>query len=212
MAVDLVIVGLGNPGRNYARTRHNAGARVLEEVAARWSIPLQRRNPHALLGLGSVEGRQVVLARPRSFMNESGPAVAYLVARFGILPERLLLLYDEMDLPLGALRIRARGSAGGHQGMASVLRSMGTQELPRLRVGIGRPPQGVDEIPYVLGAFTRQEEQALAPVLVRAADAVGCVLLEGVESAMNRFNAQPTEPECGQPSCSSRPETGECGP
>ena len=172
MAVDLVVVGLGNPGRNYARTRHNAGARVLEEVAVRWSIALERRNPHALLGLGAVEGRQVVLARPRSYMNESGPAVAYLAARFAIPPQRLLLLYDEMDLPLGALRIRARGSAGGHQGMASVLRELGAQDLPRLRVGIGRPPLGVDEIPYVLGAFTRQEEQELDAVLVRAADAV----------------------------------------
>ena len=173
MAVDLVVVGLGNPGRNYARTRHNAGARVLDEVAARWGIPLERRNPHALLGLGSVEGRQVVLARPRSYMNESGPAVAYLAARFGIPSQRLLVLYDEMDLPLGVLRVRPRGSAGGHQGMTSVLRSMATQEVPRLRVGIGRPPLGVHEIPYVLGAFTPPEEQALAPVLVRAADAVG---------------------------------------
>ena len=200
MAVDLVVVGLGNPGRNYARTRHNAGARVLEEVAARWGIPLKRRNPHALLGLGAIEGRQIVLARPRSFMNESGPAVAYLAARFSVPPQRLLLLYDEMDLPLGTLRIRARGSAGGHQGMASVLREMGTQELPRLRVGIGRPPLGVDEIPYVLGAFTPQEEQALESVRERAADAVQCVLLEGVESAMNRFNAPPSEPESGQDS------------
>ncbi len=200
MAVNLVVVGLGNPGRNYARTRHNAGARVLEEVAARWGIPLKRRNPHALLGLGAIEGRQIVLARPRSFMNESGPAVAYLAVRFAVPPQRLLLLYDEMDLPLGALRIRARGSAGGHRGMTSVLREMGTQELPRLRVGIGRPPLGVDEIPYVLGAFTRQEEQALESVRERAADAVQCVLLEGVESAMNRFNAPLPEPESGQDS------------
>ena len=205
MAVNLVVVGLGNPGRNYARTRHNAGARVLDEVAARWGVPLQRRNPHALLGLGSVEGRQVVLARPRSYMNESGPAVAYLAARFAVPPQRLLILYDEMDLPLGALRIRARGSAGGHRGMTSVLREMGTQELPRLRVGIGRPPLGVDEIPYVLGAFTRQEEQALESVRERAADAVQCVLLEGVESAMNRFNAPLQEPESGQDSCPPGP-------
>ena len=195
MAVDLVVVGLGNPGRNYARTRHNAGARVVDELAARWGISMQRRNPHALLGMGSVDGRQVVLARPRTFMNESGPAVAYLAARFGVRPERLLVLYDEMDLPLGVLRVRPRGSAGGHQGMASVLRSMATQEVPRLRVGVGRPPLGVHEIPYVLGAFTPPEEEALAPVLARAADAVGCVLSEGVEAAMNRFNAAAPEPE-----------------
>ena len=205
MAVDLVVVGLGNPGRNYARTRHNAGARVLEEVAARWGIRLERRNPHALLGLGPVEGRQVVLARPRSYMNESGPAVAYLAARFAVPPQRLLILYDEMDLPLGTIRVRARGSAGGHQGMTSVLRAMGTQEVPRLRVGIGRPPLGVHEIPYVLGAFTRQEEQALSPVLERAADAVQCVLLEGVESAMNRFNAAAPEAEPGPEARPSAP-------
>ena len=205
MAVDLVVVGLGNPGPTYARTRHNAGARVLDELAARWGIRLERRNPHALLGLGSVEGRQVVLARPRTFMNESGAPVAYLSARFAVPPQKLLILYDEMDLPLGTLRIRARGSAGGHQGMTSVLRSMATQEVPRLRVGIGRPPLGVDEIPYVLGAFTRQEEEALQPVLERAADAVQCVLLEGVESAMNRFNAQATEPEGGPEECPAAP-------
>ena len=205
MAVDLVVVGLGNPGRNYARTRHNAGARVVEEVAARWGIPLQRRNPHALMGLGAVEGRQVALARPRTFMNESGPAVAYLAARFSVPPQRFLILYDEMDLPLGVIRLRARGSAGGHQGMTSVLRSTATHEVPRLRVGIGRPPLGVHEIPYVLGAFTRQEEQALQPVLERAADAVQCVLLEGVESAMNRFNAAAPEPEDGPEACPSAP-------
>ena len=205
MAVDLVVVGLGNPGRNYARTRHNAGARVLDALAARWGIALQRRNPHALLGLGSVEGRQVVLARPRSFMNESGSPVAYLAARFSVPPQRLLILYDEMDLPLGSIRIRARGSAGGHQGMTSVLRATATQEVPRLRVGIGRPPLGVHEIPYVLGAFTRQEEQALGPVLERAADAVECVLLEGVESAMNRFNAAAPEAEPGSEACPSAP-------
>ena len=133
------------------------------------------------------------------------PPVAYLSARFAVPPQRLLILYDEMDLPLGTIRIRARGSAGGHQGMTSVLRSMATQEVPRLRVGIGRPPLGVDEIPYVLGAFTRQEEEALQPVLERAADAVQCALLEGVESAMNRFNAQPTEPEDGPESCPAAP-------
>ena len=205
MAVDLVVVGLGNPGRNYARTRHNAGARVLDALAARWGMRLERRNPHALLGLGSVEGRQVVLARPRSFMNESGPPVAYLAARFSVPPRRILILYDEMDLPLGAIRIRGRGSAGGHQGMTSVLREMTTQEVPRLRVGIGRPPLGVHEIPYVLGAFTRQEEQALGPVLERAADAVQCVLLEGVESAMNRFNASPPEAEPDPEACPSAP-------
>ena len=194
----MVVVGLGNPGRTYAPTRHNAGAQCLEHLAATWDIPLQRRGLHALLGQGRVHGEEVVLARPRSYMNLSGEAVAYLVNRFRITPRQLLLLYDDMDLPLGSIRLRPRGGPGGHRGVGSAIDVLNTQELPRLRVGIGRPPTGVDEVVYVLGAFTPEEEGVMRGVRERVAQAVGYVLSQGLEAAMNRFNAAASEPEASQ--------------
>ncbi|MBI4232858.1 MAG: aminoacyl-tRNA hydrolase [Chloroflexi bacterium] len=183
-----LLVGLGNPGATYARTRHNAGARCLEYLAARSGIPMAQRSRHALLGQGILEGAAVVLARPRTYMNLSGEAARYLVDRFGVRPPDLLVLCDDMDLPLGKLRIRPSGSAGGHNGMRSVIAALGNQEFPRLRVGIGRPPQGLDEVTYVLGHFTPEEEAVMQGVMPRVADAVACILREGLAAAMNRFN------------------------
>jgi PTH1 family peptidyl-tRNA hydrolase len=190
----MVVVGLGNPGRTYASTRHNAGAQCLQHLAVTWDIPLQRRGLHALLGQGTVHGQEVALARPRSYMNLNGEAVAYLVRRFRITPQQLLLLYDDMDLPLGSIRLRPRGGPGGHRGVGSAIDALNTQELPRLRVGIGRPPTGVDEVAYVLGAFTPEEEEVMRGVRERVAQAVGYVLSHGLEAAMNRFNAAAPEP------------------
>ena len=184
----MVVVGLGNPGRNYARTRHNAGAQCVEHMAAAWGIPLERRSRHALVGQGLVEGQEVALARPRSFMNQSGDPAKYLVDRFRITPQQLLVVCDDLDLQLGSMRIRARGSAGGQKGMLDVSRALGTQDLPRLRVGIGRPPPGLDEVPYVLGAFTRAEEAVMAEVRPRVAEAVKSILTQGLDTAMNLFN------------------------
>jgi PTH1 family peptidyl-tRNA hydrolase len=184
----VIVVGLGNPGQGYAASRHNAGAGCVERLARSWAIPLDRRSRHALLGQGTVEGQPVVLARPRSYMNLSGEAVRYLRDRFRATPQQLLIIYDDMDLSLGTIRLRPRGSAGGHKGIASVIQALGTQEFPRLRVGIGRPPPGVEEVVYVLGAFTRQEEAVMREVRERVAEAVRCVITEGLEVAMNRFN------------------------
>ena len=183
-----VVVGLGNPGQTYARTRHNAGAQALERIASSWRIPLERRNRHALIGQGAIQGEAVALARLRSYMNESGEPVSYLVRRFGIPPQRLLVIYDDLDLPLGALRIRPGGGPGGHKGMASIIQALGTQDFPRLRLGIGRPPAGLDDVIYVLGAFTPPEEEVMAKVRERVVDAVECILAQGLDAAMNRFN------------------------
>jgi PTH1 family peptidyl-tRNA hydrolase len=184
----MVVVGLGNPGRNYARTRHNAGAQCVEHMAAACGIPLERRSRHALVGQGLVEGQEVALARPRSFMNQSGDPAKYLVDRFRITPQQLLVVCDDLDLQLGSMRIRARGSAGGQKGMLDVSRALGTQDFPRLRVGIGRPPPGLDEVPYVLGTFTRAEEAVMAEVRPRVAEAVKSILTQGLDTAMNLFN------------------------
>ena len=184
----MVVVGLGNPGRNYARTRHNAGAQCVEHMAAAWGIPLERRSRHALIGQGLVEGQEVALARPRSFMNQSGDPARYLVDRFRITPPQLLIICDDLDLQLGSMRIRAHGSAGGQKGMLDVTRALGTQGFPRLRVGIGRPPPGLDEVPYVLGVFTRSEEAVMAEVRPRVAEAVKSILTQGLDTAMNLFN------------------------
>ena len=183
-----VVVGLGNPGQTYARTRHNAGAQALERIASSWRIPLERRNRHALIGQGAIQGEAVALARLRCYMNESGEPVSYLVRRFGIPPQRLLVIYDDLDLPLGALRIRPGGGPGGHKGMASIIQALGTQDFPRLRLGIGRPPAGLDDVIYVLGAFTPPEEEVMRKVRERVVDAVRCILAQGLDAAMNRFN------------------------
>ena len=194
----MLVVGLGNPGRNYAATRHNAGGQCVEQLARACDIRLERRSRHALIGEGRIDDAELVLARPRSYMNRSGESVRYLMDRFGITPRQLLVLYDDLDLPLGAIRIRPRGSPGGHKGMLSIVETLETQEFPRLRLGIGRPPPGVDEVVYVLGAFSPPEEEVMREVRERAAQAVRCVLAEGLDTAMNRFNAGPPEPEPSQ--------------
>ena len=184
----MVVVGLGNPGANYARTRHNAGAQCVESMAKAWSVPLNQRSRHALIGQGSIDDHEVALARPRSYMNHSGDAAKYLVDRFRVAPRQLLVLYDDMDLQLGSIRIRSGGSAGGQKGIASIIQTLGTLEFPRVRVGIGRPPPGVDPVLYVLGGLTPPEEEVMREVRQQAAEAVRSILAEGLDMAMNRFN------------------------
>jgi PTH1 family peptidyl-tRNA hydrolase len=184
----MVVVGLGNPGRNYARTRHNAGAQCVESLASAWSIPLDRRSRHALHGEGSIDDQEVVLARPRTYMNHSGEAAKYLVDRFRIAPSRLLVLYDDMDLQLGSIRLRPGGSAGGQKGVASIIQALGTLDFPRIRVGIGRPPTGVDGVIYVLEGLTPPEEEVMREVRQQVTQAVRSILTGGLDVAMNHFN------------------------
>ena len=183
-----LIVGLGNPGRNYARTRHNAGAQCLEALAFFGGVRLAHKSALAAWAEATLEGQRVLLARPRTFVNNSGEAVAWLLARFSLSPSDLLVILDDMDLPLGRIRLRPKGSAGGHLGLGSVMEALGTREVPRLRVGIGRPPPGVDEVTYVLGAFTPPEEEVMQEVRQRVVEAVRCLLAQGLAEAMNRYN------------------------
>ncbi|HXG41724.1 MAG TPA: aminoacyl-tRNA hydrolase [Dehalococcoidia bacterium] len=195
MAADKwVVVGLGNPGPEYAETRHNAGSRCLARLARRHGIELR---PHRLysLGRGSIGGTEVVLARSRVFMNESGKAVAALLRQERVPTARLLVVCDDLDLPLGRLRLRPRGGHGGHNGLRSVIEHLGTDDFPRLRIGIGRPVRDGRPVTdpdlvaqYVLSVPTAEERPLLEEALEAACDAIEVVLAEGLDAAMNRYN------------------------
>jgi PTH1 family peptidyl-tRNA hydrolase len=181
-----IIVGLGNPGREHAQSRHNVGFRCVDLLAERHTVRLTDRRAHVIIGQGAMGGRPIVAAKPRTYVNASGIAVRYLAQRFGASHDKVLIVTDDMDLPMGQLRLRASGGSGGHHGLDSIIAELGTQSFPRLRVGIGRP-QG-EAVEHVLGPFSRDEEMLLAQALERAADAVEAWVAEGVEAAMNRFN------------------------
>lgn len=186
--VCLVVMGLGNPGAEYAETRHNAGWWCLDLLAQRYGIALRRRRPQAVMGEGTVEGRRVALAKPRTYVNASGKAARYLLDRYRLDPTGLLVVCDDMALPPGAMRLRPRGSSGGHRGLQSIIETLGTQEFPRLRIGIGRPPPGGDVVEFVLGRPSDQERQAIQKALERAVEAIATVVVDGIQAAMNRFN------------------------
>jgi PTH1 family peptidyl-tRNA hydrolase len=188
-----LIVGLGNPGRRYRGTRHNVGFQVVGRFASRLGIPLEQSRFESRFGRGRVQGIDVGLLEPQTFMNDSGKAVA---AALGFLPVHevssdLLVVYDDADLPLGRLRLRARGGDGGHLGLRDVIASIGTQELPRLRFGIGRPLDFQETVAHVLQEFSNAESDALAQALGRASTAVEVFVVEGIVPAMDRFNAPP---------------------
>ena len=192
----IVIVGLGTPGSKYARTRHNLGARAIEQMASRWGLALDRSR-QVRLGIGDYQGRPVALAQPRTYMNVSGEAVHYLVQRLGIPPSQILVVYDEMDLPLGTIRLRAAGGPGGHNGVGSIIEALGTTEFSRLRIGVGRPPPFVDPIPYLLGDLTPGEEEALTGIWPRVVAAAESVVVDGLERAMNHHNTSPPRDDGG---------------
>ncbi len=200
------IVGLGNPGSRYARNRHNIGFQVVDVLAHRHAMPLFRSKYNALFGegwitrrrafdsersLGGAPTRQkVLLARPLTFMNRSGHAVAPLARYFDIPPQDMFVIYDELDLPSGKLRLRPGGGSGGHNGMRSLIHYLGTDRFPRARVGIGRPQKPMDPAAYVLQNFSDDEEILFETLRERIADAVECWLFDGIDIAMNRFNGE----------------------
>ncbi|MGB4375838.1 MAG: aminoacyl-tRNA hydrolase [bacterium] len=184
-----LIAGLGNPGAEYARTRHNVGFRVVELLAGQRGIPINRYLLRTLYGRGRLGREEVILAKPLTYMNRSGYAIAALLWHFGLGPEDLLVVYDDVALPLGRLRLRGRGSAGGHKGIASIIDRLGTEEFPRLRLGVGAPPPGMALPDYVLSPFPPTEDEEVEGLLERAAQAVELFVTLGLEAAMNRINA-----------------------
>ena len=185
-----LIVGLGNPGLAYRHNRHNIGFMVADVLAQKLEIPLKRVKFKAQIGNGKVEGIPVIIAKPLTYMNNSGEAVAPLVHYFKVPLERLLVIHDDMDLPLGTLRMRPSGGSAGHNGMLSIFDKLGTNAIPRLRVGIGRPPGRMDPADYVLQDFPKNEEELLNMVIAQACEAVLAFITTGLEKAMNTYNGE----------------------
>ena len=184
----LIVVGLGNPGGKYAKTRHNAGFWCVDRLAKEHSATLERRNRLALIGDCDIEGQRVVFAKPRTFVNRSGEAVSYLLARYKVPPQNLLIIYDDIALPTGKIRLRIKGSAGGHNGIKSIIEALGTQDFPRLRIGVGGTPDGGNQIEHVLGALSSEEQEAVDDAVERTVKLVSSLLTDGINTTMNRFN------------------------
>jgi len=185
--VEKLIVGLGNPGRKYAHNRHNVGFQCLDRLAQAHGLSFTQRRAKASLALGKIADVRVVLARPLTYMNHSGQAVRPLVSFYKLSLEDILVIHDDLDLPLGTTRLRPEGGSGGHKGMRSIIEALGSQAFPRLRVGIGRPP-GNDAVSYVLSDFTADEQITLESVYERVVAAVELFLRESIEAAMNAYN------------------------
>jgi PTH1 family peptidyl-tRNA hydrolase len=183
-----LVAGLGNPGEEYVRTPHNLGFLTIDRLAERHSIRVTRKDSRALVGLGEIDGHEVMLAKPQTFMNLSGTSLAPLMEKHSVPPDRLVVVYDELDLPWLSLRIKPKGSPAGHKGMISVIASLGTSELARVRLGIhpGRPLRSGAE--YVLAPVRRSQEKELDDFVGYAADAVRSIIAEGVAKAMTKFN------------------------
>jgi|SRR5579883_2691314 PTH1 family peptidyl-tRNA hydrolase len=185
-----LVAGLGNPGEQYASTPHNMGFLVVDRLAARHAIRVTRPEGQALIGPGTIGGKPVLLAKPQTYMNLSGVSVKALMEKYEIPPADIILIYDDLDFPWGVLRVKPKGSAPGHNGVKSVISKLGTQEFPRVRLGIhpdpGRPLQsGAD---YVLSRFSRRQTEELDAFIDLAADATESIIAEGVEKSMTRFN------------------------
>ncbi len=186
-----LIVGLGNPGIKYAMTRHNVGFWVVDELASRRGLSLEEIKFQSFISKSTLENTPFVLAKPLTYMNRSGIAVAELARFYKIPAENILVVYDDMDLPVGRLRLRPSGGSGGHKGMGSIITRLGIQEIPRLRLGIGRQEDAAESqaVQHVLSRFSREEEETIHRAVLLAADAVEAFVVQGLEEAMNKYNA-----------------------
>jgi len=183
-------VGLGNPGGAYQQTRHNLGWRVLEYTARCWGISFAQQG-QVLIGEGAIDGHAVLLALPLVWMNQTGEVVRSLLHERNCAPSDLVLVYDDLDLPLGALKIKTRGGAGGHNGLRSVLTCLETEDFCRVKGGIGRPPDHVDPAQYVLSSFSQDQRVQIEKMLPKAVEVLECVICYGAAMAMNRFHSAP---------------------
>lgn len=183
-----LIVGLGNPGRQYEHTRHNVGFDTIDELSKRLNIPLSQSKWKGLYGIGQASGQKVLLLKPLTFMNLSGEAVRAVIDYYQIEIEDLLIIYDDLDLPVGKIRLRQKGSPGGHNGIKSIVAHLGTQEFNRIRIGIDRPEPGVSIIDYVLGRFRPDESAAIQAALEKSAEACEAWLTLPFLQVMNQYN------------------------
>ncbi|MBI3592210.1 MAG: aminoacyl-tRNA hydrolase [Nitrospirae bacterium] len=181
-----VIAGLGNPGNKYSKTRHNIGFRVIERISEAYGITLEEKDSY-IIGKGVVEGHDIILLKPLAFMNRSGLAVKKVLKKFNILPAKLIVIHDDLDIDTGSMKIKKNGSSGGHRGIESIIQETGTKDFLRVKVGIGRDPYiPVEE--YVLSNFRASEKMVIKDVIIKAVEAVSVILTGGIDKAMNRYN------------------------
>ena len=185
---DLLVVGLGNPGAEYARTRHNVGAEVVELLAARHGARLRKGKERAHTDEVNVGGKRLALAIPTTYMNDSGAAVQALVRRYGVTPAQVVIVHDELDLPVAVLKLKAGGGLAGHNGLRSIKAHLKTDEFLRVRIGVGKPQSKEHGVDHVLNKFAKRERTEIDVTLEQAADAVEAILADGIDAAMNRFN------------------------
>lgn len=185
-----LVIGLGNPGREYRETRHNIGFMVIDKLCAELGVSLGRVQSKALVGIGKMEGQKIILAKPQTFMNLSGQAVGGLMRFYKVPISQLIIAHDDLDLPLGSIRLRPGGGSAGQKGMGSIIQQLGTQDFARLRLGIGRPPGQMDPAAYVLQRFSNAEQEVLSMVLDRAVSAVQTFVRDGLDAAMNLHNGK----------------------
>ncbi len=188
-----MIVGLGNPGRRYANTRHNMGWEALDRVAEAAGIKVNVNRYHGLTGMGMIDGEKVILVKPLTYMNLSGDCVQPLAAYYKIPPEDILVICDDVNLPLGRIRFRKSGSAGGHNGLKSLIGRLGSDAFPRLRLGVGSPEAGIDLVDHVLMPFFGEDAEKAEELGKKAAEAVLCFLTEGPDKVMNEYNSKKSE-------------------
>lgn len=183
-----LLVGLGNPGREYRGNRHNVGFMTIDRLSEAFGIKISKVQAKALIGIGSWEGRKIILAKPQTYMNLSGDSVGSLLRYYKVPLTQLIVAHDDLDLPVGTLRLRPGGGSAGQKGIASTINKVGTQNFPRLRIGIGRPPGQMVAADYVLQDFSKADQEIMAPTLDRAVDAIKLFVREGLDAAMNQFN------------------------
>ncbi len=194
MPVDLLVVGLGNPGDEYARTRHNVGAEVVELLARRHGGKLHGSKGRARSDEVRIGDQRVALAVPLTYMNDSGEAVAGLVRRFGVEPDQIVIVHDELDLPPAVLRVKVGGGLAGHNGLRSIKQHLHTDEFVRVRIGVGKPPSKERGADHVLSRVSKRERESMDVTIEEAADAVECIATDGSHAAMNRYNARTPDP------------------
>jgi PTH1 family peptidyl-tRNA hydrolase len=187
-AADLLVVGLGNPGDEYRGSRHNVGADVVELLAERHGARLRKRKERALVDEVTIDGRRVALAVPLTYVNDSGLAVGALVRRFGVSPEQLVIVHDELDLPVAELKVKSGGGLAGHKGLRSIVAHLHSQDFQRVRIGVGKPESKERGADHVLNRFGKRDRTEVDVTVEQAADAVEAIARDGVEAAMNRFN------------------------
>lgn len=188
-----IIAGLGNPTKEYDKTRHNVGFSVIDVLADRYRIDVSERKHKALCGRGAIEGQKVVLMKPQTFMNLSGESIRAAVDFYKVEPEDVIIIYDDISLEPGQLRIRLKGSAGGHNGIKNIIAHLGTQEFPRIKVGVGAKPPRMDLAAYVLSRFSQGEQKLMDDAFSEAAGAAVMMMTDGADRAMNHYNTKKRE-------------------